>query len=383
MNYLKPDSARCISMMTGTSMDGIDAILVDFDQATSSPTHQVIHAQHYQFSHQYKELAREVIESQNLQKAFYLGQCLSQEYARAALALLEECHTSPDSITFIAVSGHTIFHQPATQKQNGMTVDTTDLSMLAALTSIPTIGRFRQKDIAFGGQGAPLVPFAHPFIFGKEYPNSLVQNIGGIGNVTVLENAKAQLGFDTGPGNTWIDQTIKWFSDDTQNFDQDGAIASKGTADMTLVDELLMHRFFQEEPPKSTGIKTLGYPYLNDFKDRLMQLSKEDALATVTYATAKSIATAYQNFVLPKFNPSHVILCGGGAYNKTLHQFLIEMLPTIHVITSLDSNVQPEHVEAISFAYLGLFRWHHRPNVLAHITGSFKDNVGGEIAYAD
>ncbi|MCB1197299.1 MAG: anhydro-N-acetylmuramic acid kinase [Deltaproteobacteria bacterium] len=377
-----PDSLRCIGLMSGTSADGIDAVLVRFTPSQAQPSYTVENFLHVDFPIAYREQAAQVIESQNLKEAFILGRDLAQAYTSAIHTLLESTAFDTDDIDFVAVSGHTLLHVPPTEHQNGFTIDTTDLSMLAALTHIPVIGKFRQKDMALGGHGAPLVPIAHRYLFGQTYPNAIIQNMGGIGNLTLLENGQAMLGFDTGPGNTWMDQTIKWHSRGEKRYDPEGQYARRGDIDHTLVEDLLRHPFFDATPPKSTDIKDIGYPYLHLFKERLLAHRLEDALATVTFATAKSVAQAYDQWVFSSYNPTHVIVCGGGAFNQTLLAMLQELVPALGIETSQVLHLHPSLIETLSFAYLGVLCWQQQPNVLSRLTGSIQDNIGGEIAYA-
>jgi len=368
--------------MTGTSCDGVDAVLVTFNINKETIEHRLESYHHFDMDPAYQSMARKVFERENIRDGFVLGKMLSQKYVECIhQVLLDHQITDPSQINFVCVSGHTLFHLPPHKEQNGLTIDTTDLSLIAALTNITTIGRFRQKDMAFGGHGAPLVPFAHGRLFGMNNEITLVQNMGGIGNVTLLDQDQTLLGFDTGIGNAWMDQVMKWHSNAT--YDDQGKIAKKGSVDKSVVDELLMHPFFQQKPPKSTGLETLGLTYLQNFQNKLTKMRHEDAMATVTYATAKTVADAYQDFILSSYNPKHVIVCGGGAFNKTFLFMLSEMLPDIQIQTSLDYDIHPQAVEALCFAYLGLFQVQGKNNVYARITGSFKDNMGGEIAHAD
>jgi len=370
--------------MSGTSMDGIDAVVVDFnlDKRSATPAFRILGHHHINFDRHYQDKAQNVIEHQSLIHAYELGHILAQHYVNAVHTTLEKLRLTAQNIEFCAVSGHTLFHRPPTDKGNGMTIDTTDLSMLAALTDITTIGKFRQKDIAFGGQGAPLVPFAHPFIFGKDHPNALIQNMGGMGNLTLLEHGHPVAGWDTGPGNTWIDQAMQWHTNGMQRFDEDGQTAARGKADLNLLDQLLDHAFFRQPPPKSTGLQTIGLPHIGLFRSHILALSKEDALATVTHATAKTISNAYEQWILPNHHPNKIILCGGGAKNKTLIRELKTLCAPLEVISSQKIGIDPCVVEALSFAFLGLYRYLEKPNTLAHITGAFKDSIGGEMAIA-
>lgn len=367
--------------MSGTSMDGIDAIIIKFSSKPNSPPEfEMLAHHHIPFNTHYKDKARQVIEQKHLVAGFELGQDLAQHYADSVHQILERSAIEANAIEFCVVSGHTLFHRPPGDKTNGMTIDTTDLSMVAALTGITTIGKLRQKDMAFGGQGAPLAPFAHPFIFGHDHPCALIQNMGGLGNVTVLDAGHPRQGWDTGPGNTWIDQTIAWHSQGKQTFDMNGQLAAKGNVDSNLANLLLEHAFFDQAPPKSTGLNALGLPHIAVFRQQLLDLSIEDALATVTFATAKTVANAYQTWILPNHQPSKVILCGGGAKNKTLMQHLQDMCAPLDVISCEALGYDPSVIEALSFGFLGLYRYLNKPNILSKITGGFKDSVGGELA---
>ncbi|MEZ4818676.1 MAG: anhydro-N-acetylmuramic acid kinase [Bdellovibrionota bacterium] len=376
-----PDSLHCIGLMSGTSADGIDAVLVRFTPSQAQPSYTVENFLHVDFPIAYREQAAQVIESQNLKEAFILGRDLAQAYTSAIHTLLESTAFDTDDIDFVAVSGHTLLHVPPTEHQNGFTIDTTDLSMLAALTHICYWQVSPKRHGSRRTRRSPCSDRAS-LSFGQTYPNAIIQNMGGIGNLTLLENGQAMLGFDTGPGNTWMDQTIKWHSRGEKRYDPEGQYARRGDIDHTLVEDLLRHPFFDATPPKSTDIKDIGYPYLHLFKERLLAHRLEDALATVTFATAKSVAQAYDQWVFSSYNPTHVIVCGGGAFNQTLLAMLQELVPALGIETSQVLHLHPSLIETLSFAYLGLLCWQQQPNVLSRLTGSIQDNIGGEIAYA-
>lgn len=380
------DTLRCVSMMTGTSIDGVDAVCVEFSDVNTNPTHNVIGHHHKSFiedvSESYRSEAIRVMSSMKLQESVLLGQHLSQAYADALHLLLQKISMDASSIDFLAVSGHTLFHQPPADGQKGYTIDMTDLSMLAAITGITSIGKFRSFDMAMGGHGAPLAPFAHGFVFDVPDRHYLVQNMGGIGNITLLEDQVPIMGFDTGPGNVWMDLVTQWKTQGQKRFDEDGALAQKGKVDQDLARQMLAHAYFDDAPPKSTGPETLGEIYLTRFRPALDKLSKEDALATVTWATAQSVADATQAFVMKDFAPSGMVICGGGAKNPTLVSMIADALPGCEVQTSEGFGINPHWVEPVCFAYLGLHRLLGKANTIPAITGAFRPTCGGEIAYA-
>ena len=233
--------------------------------------------------------------------------------------------------------------------------------MISALTGCPTISNFREKDIAVGGQGAPLVCFADE----KWFSNAVVQNIGGISNVTVVSDDCATFGFDTGCGNIMIDYcTQKFFN---RKYDKDGEIANEGNICESWLDCLLQDEYYFLEPPKTTGREYFSVKYIEN-------------IATLTALTAKTIAQAYERFVYPACHVDTAIIGGGGAYNKTMMKFLRNYLPQrIELKTHEDYGISNNYKEAMAFALLGYCNYYGIPSNVPSCTGAAKRVVLGKM----
>ena len=364
-----------ISMMSGTSVDSIDACLVRI----------------------YDDLKFEVIDSCSIEYPFairqkilnlanndgdvkdvcFLNFVIGELFAECANILLRK-HTNVD---FISSHGQTICHIPFVQNiehvNTASTLQIGDISVIAQKTGIMTVGDFRSKDIAAGGQGAPLVPFADKILFGFD-KNRLIQNIGGISNVTVLSKECEMFAFDNGVGNMLIDYFVnKFFS---IPYDVDGKIAASGNVDYNWLQYLLSEPYYSMEPPKSTGRELFN----NHYAEKILLSApekKEDVISTLTALTAKVISDSYKKFIFPKTNIDEVVLGGGGAYNKTLIAFLQSDLGNVTIKTHSDFGIPDKLKEAIAFAYLGYFTINKQPNNVPSCTGANYPVVMGKIAY--
>jgi anhydro-N-acetylmuramic acid kinase len=329
---------------------------------------------------------------------FAIGEC----FANAANILIEE-FGKPD---FISSHGQTIFHYPFDEKIDDISLKSTlqigESSVIAQKTGCTVVSNFREADIAQGGQGAPLVCFADEKWFrnisplplgegrismqgtsirnsGEGHKNFAIQNIGGISNVTVVSQDYDTFGFDTGLGNIMIDYCAnKYFS---LPYDKDGQIASEGIVSDSWLECLLQDEYYFVEPPKSTGREYFNPKYIENALKYAPKDSK-DILATVTALTAKTIAEAYERFIYPNVGIHEAVICGGGAYNKTLMKFLRSYLPSyIELKTCEDYGISNNFKEVMAFALLGYCTYYGIPNNLPCCTGAKKRVVMGKITY--
>ena len=241
--------------------------------------------------------------------------------------------------------------------------------MIAERTGVPVVSDFRPRDIAAGGQGAPLVPFVDLFLFGRSRRTRVALNIGGIANITVLPSGIA---FDTGPGNMVIDALTREATRGRQNFDRGGRIAARGRVDRALLDRLLADPYYRRRPPKSAGREQYGA----EFVARLQQtgLPPPDLIATATVLTAATVARA----VAP-YRPAELIVSGGGAHNPRILAHLAACLPGVAIATSADYGIDPDAKEAIAFAVLAYQTWRGRPSNVPAATGARRPVVLGHI----
>lgn len=362
------ESKYVIALMSGTSTDSIDA---GFCKVTPDLKVEIIDAINYPYPDNVKtqifELYKPDSTIQNLCRMnFVIGEC----FATAANKLIKK-HGKPD---FISSHGQTIYHIPANS-----TLQIGESSVIAARTNCMTISNFREKDIAVGGHGAPLVCFADEKWFRPLKKNLIVQNIGGISNSTVILNDVDTYGFDNGPGNMLIDYCMrKYFG---KEYDKDGLIALEGNICDNWLNLLLEDEYYLKEPPKTTGREYFSEKYIENIL-KFAPDKPADIISTLTALTAKSITVSYERFVYTQSAIDEVIIGGGGAYNKTLMKFLRYYLPK-HVLlkTHEDYGISNNFKEIAAFALLGYCTFYNIPNNLPSCTGAKNRTVLGKISY--
>jgi anhydro-N-acetylmuramic acid kinase len=365
-------SSLYIGLMSGTSLDGVDGVLADFSgrgirtlQAAFTPFPPTLRAELMALQAAGpNELEREALAANALAHCY--ADCVRQ---LAALA--------PGPVRAVAVHGQTIRHRP----ELGFTRQTNNPSLLAELTGIDVIADFRSRDIAAGGQGAPLVPAFHQARFGKPKQLRVVVNIGGIGNISVLHGDGRVSGCDTGPGNVLMDLWIARHLG--RDYDADGAWAATGRVDAPLLASLLDEPFFRQPPPKSTGRDLFHAAWLDARLARHPGLAPADVQATLTRLTAVSIADAIR--LATGTQPAQAVyVCGGGAYNGVLLRDLREALSdALGGATTVESTevlgVAPNRVEALAFAWLGYRFMRRQPGNLPAVTGAAGLRVLGAL----
>lgn len=369
----------CIGMMSGTSMDGIDACLLSISDNLKI---NIIDSCSVEYP---EDLKRKLLNAANnkgsVSDVCFLNFIVGEYFADCADKLISKNKSYAKKVEFIATHGQTIFHIPENITLGNVTTKSTlqigDISVIAERTGIKTIGDFRTKDIAAGGLGAPLVPFADEIIFGKD-KNRAVQNIGGISNVTVLSKDNDTFAFDNGPGNMLIDYYAKNFFQ--KDFDKDGQLASQGTVDFKWLNILLKEKYYSQKPPKTTGRELFNEEYAENILNSAPK-NHHDIMATITQLTASVIYESYKDFVFPMTSIDEVIIGGGGAYNKTLMKMLQEKFDKIPVKRHEDYGIPDKLKEAVAFALLGYYTLHNMPNNVPSCTGAKKKTVLGKIAY--
>ncbi len=371
---------KVIGLISGTSVDGIDAALVDIAGGQTDLKIELLAAATYPYPEKLRSQILDVCGGASLSMAELaeLDDAIAQQFAMAVLTIKDNYGMRAQ---LIGSHGQTVYHRPASQ-QLGYSVQLGRGPEIARLTGIPTISNFRAADIAAGGQGAPLVPCVDVHLLSHPKYTRCVQNLGGIGNVAYIESQKqekAVLGWDTGPSNTLLDLAVEHLSGGSKNYDQNGEWAASGRPFQELVEKWLKQDFFQQQPPKSTGRELFGKEYLfNCLADaENYNLSAADILATLTELTAASINHSYRNF-LPNL-PDQILLCGGGSHNLYLKERIEKLLAPIPVMTTGEVGVNVDFKEAIAFAVLAYWRSLEIPSNLPEVTGAKVKVMLGEI----
>lgn len=355
-----------IGLMSGTSLDGVDAALADF--SVSPPR---LLASHYLVFP--RKLAAEILALQErgvdeLHRAASLGNTLAHCYHQAISGLLETAELSSAAIRAVGCHGQTIRHNPS----DGYTLQIGNAALLAELSGLRVVADFRSRDIAAGGQGAPLVPAFHEAMFRASDRHRVVLNIGGIANLTDLRPGTATRGFDCGPGNMLLDAWIQQVSG--RAFDECGTWASSGKVLASLLETLLRHPFFAEQPPKSCGRDEFGLPWLR--AHLATDLAPEDVQATLLELTAHCIIQSIHRWC---GRPDEVAVCGGGTHNKVLIERLRQGLPGTSLFTTDALGIGADWVEAMAFAWLARQRLMDQPGNLPAVTGARGARVLGAI----
>lgn len=362
-----------IGLMSGTSADGIDAALVDFSQ----PLPRIV-ATHYAA---YPDTLRKKIHAlcqagdDEIMRMGELDIILGKAFAQATNELLHNQSLSAHDIKAIGSHGQTIRHHP--HHPYRFTMQIGDPNTIAAETGITTVADFRRKDMALGGQGAPLVPAFHQHILASDSIQRAIVNIGGIANVTILSpnQQKAIIGFDTGPGNALLDSWIQRHQHLTH--DKNGAWAAKGKILPLLLEKCLTDPYFKLTPPKSTGREYFHLAWLEKYLSETY--SSVDVQTTLAELTAITIIEAIQHY----FSNGEIIICGGGAHNHFLLSRLRALAePHFNIDTTLKYGIHPDWIEAMAFAWLARQTLNRQPGNLPSVTGATQQTILGGIYFS-
>lgn len=356
--------------MSGTSVDGIDAGLVDF----SGGKVRLVDFIYQPFSSEFRQTIQGISQPGQpvLLKNFgILDARLGQLFAEAALALLDKAGISATEIQGIGSHGQTVYHAP--DPAFGFSLQIGDPNRIAQITGITTVADFRRRDMATGGQGAPLVPAFHQAVFAAKDQTRTVVNIGGIANITVLDGNKV-IGFDTGPGNTLLDFWYQQHHCDTA-FDPCGDWAARGRVEPALLTTFKDDDYFRLSPPKSTGKEYFSPAWLQQKLSLYKHLKAEDIQATLAQLSADSISDAISRYAP---GTEQILVCGGGVHNRQLLKLLQQNLDS-PVISTIELGIDPDHVEACAFAWLARQTLNNLPGNLCSVTGAQSPVVLGGI----
>ncbi|HZQ96512.1 MAG TPA: anhydro-N-acetylmuramic acid kinase [Candidatus Sulfotelmatobacter sp.] len=398
------DGMIVAGVMSGTSADGINVALVRIREArataassargrgSSRPMIELIGQREFPYP---AGLRAAVLAAMNAARASVAGLArlnalLGEHYADAVLATQRQLRTKPD---LVGCHGQTLYHQGEAQAFLGRKLATTwqagESAIIAARVGVPVISDFRPADMAAGGKGAPLVPYLDYLWFRDQSTGRIVQNIGGIANLTAIPAGASPdrvVAFDTGPGNMVIDAVTQQLFG--RGFDDAGKIAASGEVMETVLHSILQRRFFRAKPPKTAGREEFGREFVRQFLRSCGRARKQDAVATATALTARSIVDAVERFVIPK-SPSRnsfreMVVSGGGAKNATLVAMLAEKLAPLGIVLrfSDEFGLPSAAKEAVAFAVLAYETWNRRPSNMPSATGAKRPAILGKISYA-
>ncbi len=378
-------------LMSGTSLDGVDVAFVNLSGSGNGIDWEVKGYKQIEFPDDLRGQLSSIAAGERVAAATIseLNVQLARLYHRAVEAGAEAANIPLQAIDLVGCHGQTVFHGPPRNtdkpRKTGSTLQLGDPSTLAKLLETPVVGQFRQADMALGGQGAPLVPYADWALFTEPERARGLLNIGGIANLTVLPpNASIDevVAFDTGPGNILIDQLAQRLFD--VSYDEDGRLAGKGSVDNSLLAYLLEHPFFHEAPPRSTGREEFGAGFVDAVLSKAESrptLSDHDILATASALTAASVYHAYRHFVRPTVELDELLVSGGGVRNRFLMTKLADAFSPINVYSSSDVDMEPDAKEAVSFAVLAHETANGRPTNVPKVTGASTPTILGVWAF--
>jgi len=390
---MKSSPLLVLGLMSGTSADAIDVALAKISGAPPHLSAKLLKHTSINFPQAIRKEILRVAEQQPI-SAGDLSQLnfrLGEVFAEAALTACTRFHIATKKVALIGSHGQTIFHEgkpvPYLGRPTASTLQIGEASIIAAHTGITSIADFRPADIALGGQGAPLVPYADYLLYRHAELGRVSLNLGGIANITVLPtNAKPSqvFAFDTGPANMLIDALVHHFTHGRQRYDKNAALAQTGRALPALVDELMKDPYLKLRPPKSTGREYYGRAYIKNLLSaaRRHHAKPADLIRAATIFTALSIVDALHRFVLPKHKIHQLIVSGGGARNPLILAQLAAALPQMEIVPSAQLGVPEEAKEAYAFALMAYETFHQRPANLPSATGAQGPAILGKISYA-
>jgi anhydro-N-acetylmuramic acid kinase len=379
-----------VGLMAGTSLDGVDAALVEISGPIERPKVQLLAFTTTAYTGPLRSRLLQIAGGgpmiiRELGASHYK---VGEVFAQAALGVCKKAKVSPERLSVIGSHGQTVFHQSRGARPTGTrTLQIGEAAVIAEATGAPVVADFRAADAAAGGEGAPLVPMVDYLLLRDDRQGSVALNIGGIANVTVIPAGARPgqvIGFDTGPGNMAIDGVVRYFTHGTEDYDAGGRHAAKGKVLEPLLEEALSHPFFARRPPRSAGREQFGEDFVTAYFFGRPEGRFEDFVRTATELTARSIAGALDQFVFPTLVPGRelhqLVVSGGGTHNRTLLERIKALLPALAVRRSDDYGMPVDAKEAMAFAVLADRTLHGLPGNLPSVTGASRAVVLGKIA---
>lgn len=369
-----------IGLMSGTSGDGVDLALAEIEGKSSSLQVKLLAFNTYPYPLQIRKriLALNKAKAEEIcEMNFILGEI----FAECTKDFIKYLGFQTWQIDFLGSHGHTVFHLSQIPGKKNSTLQIGEGAVIAIRTGILTVCDFRPADVAAGGLGAPLVPYADYLLFHKKGKVRAFLNIGGIANVTIVpERIEDVLAFDTGPGNMVIDSLVSFYTKGKKKFDTQGKIASQGKVQEKILQKMRQHPYFQQKPPKSTGREVFGEVFLKKFLDYADKASFPDLIATATHLTALTIFDSFQKFIFPKYDVEEIFVSGGGMHNQTLMGLLKKLFYPLPVNSLNSIGIDGDAKEALAFALLADAALQGIPANLPGATGG-KPVILGKIVF--
>ncbi|MBI3596154.1 MAG: anhydro-N-acetylmuramic acid kinase [Nitrospirae bacterium] len=379
---------KVIGLISGTSTDGVDSALVEITGRGLESRLKLLRFATYPYPRELRSRLVRLTHDGRVEDLSRLNVYVGELFAKAAVRIAREAGIPLNEIDLIGSHGQTICHQPVPFNIGGIKIRSTlqigEPSIIAERTGVTTVSDFRHRDMAVGGEGAPLTPYLHYILFHHAQRARLIVNIGGISNVTYLPcdaGLENILAFDVGPGNMLMDGIVQHRTNGRRAMDRGGAMARRGRIHERLLSELLRHPFLHHSPPKTTGRELFGQAMIERVvrRAKVLRLNQWDLMATVTAFTARSISRAYEKFIFQKGGVEEVIVGGGGTRNPTLMQFLQEAFGPIPVYTFEKFNLDSRALEAMAFALFAYGTIQGEPNNVPSATGAERPVVMGKI----
>jgi len=376
---------RVMGLMSGTSADGVDIAIADIEGAPPQISANVIHSEMIPFSPSFQARIHALCmpETSQVDDLCALNVEIGEHFANAAITGAKNANLNLSELDLIGAHGQTMWHNVTADGTVTATLQLGEGAIIAEKTGVTTLNNFRPRDVAAGGQGAPLTSYADWLLLRHPTRWRAIQNIGGMGNVTFLPPLNVAdgepLAFDTGPGNALIDTAVVMLTDGKQMYDVDGAMGARGTIVEGWLDELLEHPYYNRKPPKTTGRELFGPEMMHDLiqQAREQGIASDDMVTTLTMLTAATITQAYRDFSPAPVE--EIILGGGGARNPTLVSMMQSLLGHIPIMTHEDIGMDSDSKEALVFALLAYETWHNRPGIHPALTGASHPVVLGQI----
>ena len=354
--------------MSGTSLDAVSTVIVEFEDEKF----KVVGFYDKPIDGTLKQQLLDLIfKPITIEQYCDLEQLFTENIVEAVSSLLQKYSLTADSITAIGCHGQTIWHRPKTAKQSGITLQMGNHNYITERTNITTVADFRRRDIAAGGQGAPLAPAFHKKLL-ADLPNAAILNIGGIANISLYRDDGKFIGFDSGPGNMLIDILAKRHLD--KNYDDNGSWAKTGQVDEQLLQNMLANDYFAKQPPKSTGRELFNESFIERYANN-RNISPTNLQATILQLTVESVAAAIPSSI------TTIYVCGGGSQNQYLMQKLQQRLQRLDVFTTEQLGISPNLMECLAFAWLARQTLKHKPANIPTVTGALAARILGTICY--